>query len=493
MKQINQLYFKKARLICVFCLSLFVTAQSQNLTSSPYSRYGLGEINQQSFATSQAMGGSFIAWHQDTLAPFFINPANPASLSGIRLSAFELGGQAQFTTIRNQNDFIKKQNLNFSYGSVAFPIKRFGGAAFGIMPYSTVGYKITSKDEDPNIGTMTYIFQGTGGVNKAFIATGIKPLYNQLNKFYNSERKDTLVKYQRAAKFKRVKFAKELLSQLSLGASANYLFGNIYQSTNAIYPSSTTYFNAKRERSTYVSDFIFNAGIQTHFSIDSVRNFGKKVNGAKRRDLKQKIKIGVGAYANIPGSINAKQSNIIYNYNIDGFGIERPKDTILKSQDVLGSITMPFEVGVGLSIKKGEKFMMLLDASRTNWSEFSYFGTASANFKNSYRYSLGINYSPNKMAFGTSNYYKRMQYRLGLSYSDGYIDLKQTSITNYAITAGLGFPVGLGRFDDISMVNVSVQYGKLGTTSNSLLQEDYYRIILGFTFNKRWFIKYKYD
>jgi hypothetical protein len=26
-----------------------------------------------------------------------------------------------------------------------------------------------------------------------------------------------------------------------------------------------------------------------------------------------------------------------------------------------------------------------------------------------------------------------------------------------------------------------------------LLQEDYVRVVLGFTFNKRWFIKYKYD
>ena len=79
----------------LFWLCLSGSIQAQNLTSSPYSRYGLGEINNQSFATSQAMGGSFIAWHQDTLAPFFINTANPASLAGIRLSAFELGGQFQ--------------------------------------------------------------------------------------------------------------------------------------------------------------------------------------------------------------------------------------------------------------------------------------------------------------------------------------------------------------------------------------------------------------
>jgi hypothetical protein len=493
LEQFKKLYLKKAFVFfaCYLCSSYQI--QSQNLTSSPYSRYGLGEINQQTFSPSQAMGGSFIAWHQDTLSPFFINSANPAGLAGMRLSTFELGGQAQFTTIRNQNDFIKKRNLNFSYGSVAFPIKRFGGAAFGIMPYSTVGYKITSTEEDPNAGKMTYTFQGTGGINKAFIAAGIKPFHKQLQKFYSSAKKDTLLKYQKTSKYKFIKFTKNLLSEAAFGASANYLFGNIYQSTNAVYPGSTSFFNAKRERSTFVSDFTFNTGFQTHFSIDSVRNHKKTTTPGKRRGLKQKINIGVGFFANVPGAINARQSNIIYNYAIDGFGIERPKDTLLNSQEVKGKITMPFEMGIGLSIKKGEKLTLLMDAAKTNWTNFEYFGISNSGFRNSYRYSMGINYSPNKLAYGSSNYYKRVQYRLGLTYTDGYIDLKQTPISNYALTVGLGLPVGLGRFDDISMVNISAQCGKLGTTANNLLQEDYYRIIIGFTFNKRWFVKYKYD
>ena len=45
----------------------------------------------------------------------------------------------------------------------------------------------------------------------------------------------------------------------------------------------------------------------------------------------------------------------------------------------------------------------------------------------------------------------------------------------------------------IAVINISAQFGRLGSVNNNLLQEDYARIILGFTFNKRWFIKYKYD
>jgi hypothetical protein len=460
---------------------------SQILTSSPYSRYGLGELNLQTFATPAAMGGSFIAYHQDTIAPFFINVANPAGLAGIRLTSLELGGQAQFTKISSDASSIKKKNINFSYGSVGFPLKRFGGAAFGIMPYSTVGYKITSSQEDPNVGTMTYVFQGDGGINKVFLGAGVKPFRHQIYKFYNSDLADTLIKYHETAKYKRKKFGKQLLSELSIGATGNYLFGTINQVTDVIYPGSITYFNAKRQRSVQVSDFTFNGGLQTNFTIDSIKSHGH------RRLLKQKIKVGFGLFVNTPTSINAKQSNIIYNYAVDGFGIERPKDTLLNSQNNAGTIKLPLEMGIGLSIKKGEKLTVLMDAATTNWSGFKYFNSPTNDFSNSYRVSAGLNWVPNKLAYGSSNYIKRVQYRLGISYSDGYLDLKNTKISNAFISAGLGLPVGIGRFDDIAVVNISAQYGKMGTVTNNLLQEEYVRLVLGFTFNKRWFIKYKYD
>lgn len=487
MKKIKHTTFLKTTFIALAFLSLSSFSFAQILTSSPYSRYGLGEINLQTFATPAGMGGSFIAYHQDTVAPFFINSANPAGLAGIRLSTFELGGQAQFTKISSQASSLNKKNINFSYGSVGFPIKRIGGAAFGIMPYSTVGYKITSTQEEAGVGTMKYIFQGDGGINKVFIGTGLKPFRNQANKFYNSDLADTLIKYKQTSKYKQKKFVKQLLSELSVGVTGNYLFGTINQVTDVIYPGSSVYYNSKRQRSIQVSDFTFNGGLQTHFTIDSIKSHGQ------RRALKEKLKVGVGFFINTPTTIDAQQNNIIYNYSIDGFGVERAKDTLLNSQGNTGNITLPLEMGIGFSVKKGERLTVLMDAATTNWSNFKYFDTPSTDFKNSYRVSAGLNYVPNKLAYGASNYIKRVQYRLGVSYSDGYLDLKNTSVSNYFVSAGLGLPVGIGRFDDIAVVNISAQYGRMGTISNNLLQEEYVRLVLGFTFNKRWFIKYKYD
>lgn len=510
MTSINNIYKKKFVFVIIALLSFCNFYNAQILTSSPYSRYGLGELNLQTLASSAAMGGSFIALHQDdSIAPFFINVANPAGLAGLRLSTLELGGQAQFTTIRDNSSSIKKKNINFSYGTIAMPVKRVGAIAFGIMPYSTMGYKIKTTEENTQVGTISYIFQGDGGINKAFLGGGFKPFRRQSIKFYNSSRADTLIKYKQTNKYKQIKFGKQLLSELSLGVMANYLFGTTNQVTDVVYPGTITYYNVKRQRSTQINDFSINTGLQTHFTIDSIKTkkyryflTDSSANAKKdsiriknyRRALKQKIKIGFGAFANLPMTINAKQNNIIYNYSLDGFGVERPKDTVLNSQDLKGKITLPLEIGAGLSIKKGEKLTVLLDGALTNWSNFKYFNTPNTTFQNSYRVSAGLSYTPNKIIRGFSNYYKRVQYRLGVSYSNGFIELKNTAISNSFVSAGLGLPVGFGRLDDeIGVVNISAQYGKTGTISNGLLQEDFYRIVVGFTFNKRWFIQYKYD
>ena len=480
--------------ITLMCSSIFSVAQI--LTSSPYSRYGLGELNQQTFAAASAMGGSFIAYHQDTIAPFFVNISNPAGLAGLKLTTLELGGQMQFTKISSSSSSVNKTNTNFSYGSLGFPLRRIGGgAAFGLMPYSTVGYRINSTDEVANVGTMNYVFRGDGGINKVFLGVGIKPFRKQLSKFYYSNTYDTLIKYRRSVKLKLKKFGKQLLSELAIGATGNFLFGTTNQVTDAIYPSdSSKYYNVRRIRSVQINDFTFNLGMQTHFTIDSVKYHGKDSLKIGHRIIrKQKIKIGTGFYYTSPVVVNAKQSNVIYNYGVDAFGAERPKDTILNSQEIPGAITLPLEMGLGLSVKKGERITVLMDAAMTDWSNFRYLKLPNTNFKNSIRLSAGVNYLPNKLSYGALNYMKRVQYRLGFSYSDGFLDIKNTGITNYAVTLGLGLPIGTGRFDDIGVINITAQFGRLGSVNNKLLKEDYARIIIGFTFNKRWFIKYKYD
>lgn len=453
---------------------------SQNLTYSPYSRFGLGELNSPAFAQIGALGGSYIGFKPDTTAPLFINVANPASISGIRLTTLELGGIGQFSEFNNGTSKVKTKTVNFSYGTLGFPIKQRAGAAFGIMPYSNVGYNLKTETEVGGIGTVTSKYNGDGGINRVFFGLGIMPFKKMLTKFYRSAEHDSLIKHKETKKYKNKKFGKQLLSDLSIGGRADYLFGNILQTSSVVYPGSINYYNTRRYRGTTYNAITAGFGLQTSFVIDSI---GK-------RELKKKIRIGFGYFASLPNTIGVKNSSVAYNYALNSFGEEIPKDTFIYINDQAGTVRLPLEQGIGVSIKKGEMLNVAIDASYTNWQQFRYLDNANT-LKNSYRVSFGINFVPNKYAAGSGAYIRRIQYRIGAFYNTGYLELKNTAIQNYAATVGLGLPVGM--FRQFSMVNLSAQFGKMGSINNGLMEEKYVRIIVGFTFNDKWFTKFRYE
>ncbi|MGZ4038049.1 MAG: hypothetical protein ACXVPQ_09505 [Bacteroidia bacterium] len=456
------------------------TINSQNLTSSPYSRYGIGELGMPSFASNAAMGGTFIGLKPDTMAPIFINAANPAAITGIRYTTLELGGLYQFNSYTSSSTTIKDRTANFAYGSLGFPIKQKASACFGLMPYSNVGYNMQTVSDIVNIGHITNNYTGSGGINRAFLGIGVSPFKSSLNKFNRSARRDTLVKYHRTGTIKRIKFFRELISELSIGGKGSYLFGTMNQTATTLYEGSIMYYNNRRIRSVRVGDVTGDFGIQTAFNIDSVGH----------RELRHKIKIGIGYFIGLPKMLNVKYSNLIYNYNLDGYGGEVPTDTVLNTFNQKSTIRLPLEQGVGLCFKKGELLSVAVDFAYTNWQQFRYLDNVNE-LKNSYRTSIGISYVPDKGSQGSGAYPKRIQYRIGASFNTAYLELKNTPINNYMITAGLGLPVGL--FRQFSAVNITGQFGTMGSVTNNLIQQKYIRLILGFTFNDKWFNKFRYD
>jgi hypothetical protein len=436
------------------------------------------------------MGGTFIAVKPDTTTPIFINAVNPASIAWTRFTTLELGGFGQFTTYDNGTSKTKTQTTHFSYGSLGFPLRQRAAACFGLMPYSSVGYNLKATDDVSGIGSVTYKYTGDGGINKAFLGFGFNPFKAQLKKFYASDLDDSLIAHNKVAKYKRKKFFRYMLADLSIGVRGDYLFGNIRQSASVIYPNSINYFNSRRYRSLNVGDFSGAFGIQTAFTIDSAKNRSKIDTVHHKREMRKKVKIGIGYYVTLPSVLRVKYSNIIYNYGLNSFGDEIPKDTVSSVNNARGTIKLPLEQGIGLSFKKGDMLTIAADFAYTNWSKFTFLNSSNY-LSDSYRASLGIQLTPDKATVGPDSYWKRVQYRIGASYSNGFLDIKNTRIDNYMLTVGFGLPVGVYR--SWSMVHLTGQFGKLGSLNNKLVQENYIRVIVGFTFNDRWFIKYKYD
>jgi hypothetical protein len=458
---------------------------SQNNTFSPYSRYGLGELGPTTLSHNQGMGGAFIAHKPDSTMPIFINTGSPASYALIRLTTLEVGGNYVYSVFQGNSSSLKKWGTNFSYGALGFPVRGNGGACFGIMPYSHVGYDTKSRSEEPGVGTVEYKFSGTGGLNKAFIGYGIMPFNKRLVKFRTKYLNipDSLKRLSKA-QFAARHFGSKLLSDFSVGFNVNYIFGNIVNNTHVIYPNSVVYNYTRREQVLNMGDFTGNFGVQTGITIDSVRN------GKSKRVLQERIKFTFGYFMTINNPLKVNYTYGVYNYILTAAGQEWDRDTVVYQPDQKNTITLPVDQGFGIGFKKAEKLNIVADFAITDWQKFKYLDAVN-NFKNNYRVSIGANFVPEKYASGRNAFLKRINYRLGLSYQTGYISVNNTVVSNYFISAGIGVPVGINRSS--AMVNISAQYGQTGTTANSLIKENYWRIHFGFTFSDRWFQKFRYD
>ena len=122
---------------------------------------------------------------------------------------------------------------------------------------------------------------------------------------------------------------------------------------------------------------------------------------------------------------------------------------------------------------------------------------SSFQYEDSNRFSLGGFYLPKINSI--SSYWKRVTYRAGLRFEKVGLAIDGsgsgtnfTSINDFGMSFGLGLPL-----KQLSNVNLGFEYGKRGTTSNNLIQENYFnfRLSLSLTASgaQSWFVKRKID
>ena len=461
---------------------------SQSNTTSPYSRYGIGEMNQKTLAHNTAMGGAHIALRPDSTMPVFINVGNPAAYSLIRMTSLEVGGEYKYSNYTGANrTTLTKWGTSFAYAVIGFPIRRNGGACLGVQPLSSVGYAAENRIDEENIGNVTYKYAGSGGLSKAFLGYGFMPFKNRLIKFRSKHfyLPDSLKTLSSAA-YRRKETGSKLLSDFSVGFNGQYIFGDITNSTRIVYPNNVKYNNTYRAGTTSIGDFSGNFGMQTALTIDSVNSS----TAGYKRALKEKVKITFGYFLGLNSTLKGEYSTTAYNYILNGFGQEIVRDTVFVKVNESGNIKLPLEQGFGIGFKKGERINAVADFAITQWSQYRSSGELS-NLVDNYRMAIGVNFVPEKYAAGRGSYGRRVNYRLGASYQSGYIKFDNSMVTDYFVSLGFGLPVGIGRMS--SMINVSGQYGIMGSNNPNLIKEKYFRINFGFTFCDRWFQKFRYD
>jgi hypothetical protein len=413
-----------------------LTTFAQTTTSSPYSKFGLGDLTGSLLPQSKSMGG--ISMGLRKLGAYStLNVANPASYSSIALTTFDLGANANFRQLNTAES--SENNLNIALSHIAFgiPLNKRSALSFGLLPYSEIGYRYKNSSTIANT-QVDYIYGGEGGLSKVYLGYGIS-----------------------------------IIPNLSVGTNVSYLFGNLKQSRSTEFPQDVQALNSRQQTSNSISGLSLDYGVQYVIP------------------MQKRSRMTIGYAGTATSKLNSTNSTISSVYRKD---FQSGNETLSLGapytlDDVSNKLSVPMTHTLGFAFEKINKLLLGADVSYSPWSTFQQ-GTVNPGLSDSYTISAGGQITPDVNAI--SNYFKLIDYRLGLKYNKSYINTNNNNINQYALTVGLGLPLPANRLA-FYKINFSTEIGKRGTLDNGLVHENYVNFSLGFTVNDKWFIKPKFD
>ncbi|MBR5563530.1 MAG: hypothetical protein IKW11_04810 [Bacteroidales bacterium] len=427
-------------LVIFAIISICASAQEGTYSGySPYSVFGIGNISKEGTAYNKSMGGVGIA----TRNKRFINIVNPAAVTA-RDSLSFMGnfGLTQSNNIYKQGDIKSAHNtFNISDFVMSFPIYKSSAFMVGITPYSDMGYDfshvITDKNIIGNTGSITYDSYGIGSVYQLFAGAGVT-----------------------------------FWKRLSLGAEVLFMFGNLDKVTNMNF-SDASY------RSLNSGNKLTVRGITGKFGLQ----YEQKLGGNVSMILGATYRMGSKVRGYATDYRFATQSSVV---DTLGYNVDTLKKAGLQFAD---------EIGVGISIKGGEKWSAEINYIRSDWSKsgmdsavgFSSVGESvfSTTVSNSYR--AGFEIVPNRN--DVRYYFRRCAYRAGVYYDQAYYKLDGNNVNSIGMTLGITLPV----YKWYNGISLGVDFGQRASKRNNMIRERYATFNVGFNIHDIWFQKPRYN
>ena len=435
--------FRILLVINLVCLSgLGLHAQDgADITYSPYSVFGVGDIIKQGSAANMSMGGVGVATRNRRL----INYLNPASITARDSLAFmmDIGLSSENKLFKQGN--LKSASNSFNLSNLAFTVPIYKKSAFilGITPYSNVSYRFSSNINDPGIiahtGKIKSAARGNGGLYSIFGGPAVT-----------------------------------LWNRLSLGVQGIYYFGNIDKE------SAMTF-----QQSSYRN---FSSGY-----ILELNAFTGKFGIQYEQPLPDNMSMVIGATYKPKSKLRGYVTD--YKYSTMGERV----DTLVHNVDTLSKNSsapvLASEIGVGISLRGGEKWNVELNYLRSDWSNSEFGNTVGfANRSNpafsptvAQSFRLGFEIVPNRNDI--RYYLKKCTYRGGLYFDNEYYKIAGHSINAYGLTFGVTFPV----FRYHNGISIGVDLGRRGSTRDRMTRENYAKFVIGFNISDIWFVKPTYN
>lgn len=436
-----------------------VLAQTSSINAfSPYTMYGIGELNTPGTLPMRSMGGVGVAMRSSGT----INLMNPAAYSAAApksfLFNFGLEGQNYYNAQTAEGISKRTAYNTFNFHDIAFqfPIAKKLGLGFSLSPYSSVGYRVKYDHPfsatDPvwgNVGRIQYQYQGEGDVTEVKVGMGW-----------------------------------EVFKNFSIGLAAQYYWGDIDRSF-VMTPQSIT------------GDGTFTSSVgQDNYSISS---FKGQVGVQWNAILNKKRALTIGAAFDFGGDLSPRVTKRIYVGDL--------YNTVVKGDTTHMALVLPRQLTAGVFYQTA-KWSVGLDYVYQNWggsnSRTESTGVSGSDqtsftvaYANTSTVKFGVEYTPNR--YDVRRFLKRWSYRAGFRYGDYNQTYNGHRLSQYAVTVGVGVPV---KFLSISGIDVGFEYGRRGynvAERIGLVRQQYFKFAVGFTLfagdenGEYWFLRPKYD
>lgn len=436
--------------IFFLCLSFICGVVSYGQTNgaygsfSPYSIYGIGNLQKEGTAYNHSMGGVGIA----NRSKRFINIMNPASITARDSLSFMADfGLAESNTVYRQNldgSMITSGNNTFNIHDfiISFPIYRSSAFMVGITPFSDVGYKyssvVTDQDVIGNTGNISRSNYGEGSVYQLFAGGAVT--------FWR---------------------------RLSLGVEAIYYFGSIDKVYNMNF-SDGSYRSVNNGYNLLLRGVTGKFGIQYEQPLGN--NLSLTVGATYRLRTNVKGRLTDYSYANTSETTDTLKNNV----------------NILDPGD---GIRFGDELGVGVSLKGGDRWSAEVNYLMSDWRKsgmsdiYGFSADGMSSFTSTVSHSIrgGFEIVPNRNDI--RYYLKRCAYRAGVYYDTSYYLFDGNMVNSLGVTLGVTLPV----FRWYNGITLGVDFGQRGSLRNNMVRERYVSFSIGFNIHDLWFQKPRYN
>lgn len=421
-------------IICSLALLGAMTVHAQTVSVSPYSAYGIGEQLYNNNAEQGAMGGISTV----PTNPFGQNAnfSNPAANQNIRMTNFNVSVRGDNSSFTSGDQQKSTGSFKLSNVSLAFPVTKKSTLGMGFQPFTGLGYNISNTKKQSEEVEQSSLMKGQGGINS-------------IHAFYNYN----------------------ISNGFSLGLRANYLFGKL-QNNELVSVDGASLLTDYDKKGNY-------RGLQ--FTLGSM--YQKKIGKTNN--------LYVGAYYTMGTDLKTDLSEMTTTYTYSGT-TKIVEDTVSFNRDTDYKTTIPHTAALGVSYTKDNAWAISGEVRYSTWSDFkksslSALGDVQSNteYKDNVYAAVGGYWIPDFNSY--KSYFNRVIYRGGVYYESAAYSIYGHDINRYGVTLGAGFPVG--KVNDGSMLNVSLEYGQKGTDKDNLIKDKYFGVKIGFDLNDIWFRK----